>query len=304
MQPVKSILVVVDFSSTAADAVAKAVVLARRFGARIELFMCDAERAFMLSQAYIPAGVQEARKSCMFQARRYLESLKERANAPDLPITVDSACESPLYESVVRKVLREHPDLVIKNVARINDHRMAEFDATDWQLMRTCPATLMLTRGRPWQAKPRMAAAIDVSAAESTGLAQGILNTAHDVVHLLGGELEILYAEPVELEDAEREKGARALQTLVDQVPSLSPHVHVLAGKPEVSLPRFAQHRAYDAILLGALTHRPGYTAQVGTLTSKLMDALGCDFILLKPSTYRSPIAVCAAQHSFAPGAG
>jgi universal stress protein E len=296
MQPVKSILVVVDLSATAADAVAKAVALARRFGARIELFMCDAERAFMLSQAYIPAGVQEARKSALFQAHRYLESLKELANAPDITITVDSACESPLYESVVRKVLRDHPDLVIKNVARVNGQRMAEFDATDWQLMRTCPAALMLTRGRPWQSKPRLAAAVDVSATETTGLAQGILNTAHDVVQSLGGELEVLYAEPVELEDADREKGARALQALTTQIPDLSPHVHVLAGNPEVSLPRFAQHRGYDAILLGALTHRPGYTAQVGTLTSKLMDALECDFILLKPSAYRSPIAASATR--------
>jgi universal stress protein E len=115
-------------------------------------------------------------------------------------------------------------------------------------------------------------------------------------VQSLGGELEVLYAEPVELEDADREKGARALQALTTQIPDLSPHVHVLAGNPEVSLPRFAQHRGYDAILLGALTHRPGYTAQVGTLTSKLMDALECDFILLKPSAYRSPIAASATR--------
>jgi universal stress protein E len=296
MQPINSILVVVDLSSTAADAVAKAVVLARKFAAHIELFMCDAERAFMLSQAYVPAGVQEARGSCLIQTRHYLESLKELANAPDVTISVDAACESPLYESVVRKVLREHPDLVIKNVARAAGQRTAEFDATDWQLMRTCPATLMLTRGRAWREKPRFAAAIDVSAAESAGLAQGILNTARGLVQSASGELEIIYAEPVELQDAEREKGVRVLNTLLERLPDLGPHVHVLAGNPEVSLPRFAQHRGYDAILLGALTHRPGFTAQVGTLTSRLMDALDCDFILLKSSAYRSPIAVSAAK--------
>jgi universal stress protein E len=291
MQPIKSILVVVDLSPTAADAVAKAIVLARKFGARIELFMCDAERAFMLSQAYVPAGVQEARKSCNIQTRRYLESLKELANAPDVTMTVDTACESPLYESVVRKVLREHPDLVIKNVTMAKGQRTAEFNATDWQLMRTCPAALMLTRGRKWQEKPRLAAAIDASAAESAGLAGGILSTAGELLQSTGGDLDIIYAEPLELQDTEREKGARTLQALTDQVSNVTPHVHVLAGKPEVSLPRFAGHRNYDAILLGALTHRPGYTAQVGTLTSKLMDALECDFILLKPSAYRSPIA-------------
>jgi hypothetical protein len=66
--------------------------------------------------------------------------------------------------------------------------------------------------------------------------------------------------------------------------------VYVLAGDAEVSLPKFAGQNAYDAILLGALTHRPGYTAQVGTLTGRLVEALGCDFLLVKPTAYRSPI--------------
>jgi universal stress protein E len=296
MQSINSILVVVDVSPTAADAVAKAVVLARKFNARIELYMCDAERAFMLSQAYVPAGVQEARRSCMVQSRRYLESLKESANAPDVTITVDSACESPLYESIVRKVLRQHPDLVIKNVTRTNGQRTAQFDATDWQLMRTCPTALMLTRGRAWKQTPTFAAAIDASAAESAGLAQGILSAAQTILESAGGALEIVYAEPLDLQDEEREKGARTLQELTAPVADLSPHIHILAGNPEVSLPRFAEHRKYDAILLGALTHKPGYTSQVGTVTSKLMDALDCDFILLKSSAYRSPIAASTAQ--------
>lgn len=287
MQAINSILVVVDLSSSAADAVAKGVALARKSGARVELFMCDAERAFMLSHAYVLAGVQEARKSCLIQARRYLESLKELANAPDVTITVDSACESPLYESVVRKVLRDHPDLVIKNVTRAKAQRTAEFGTADWQLMRTCPAALMLTRGRSWQDKPRFAAAVDVSAGESAGLAQDVLSTARALLAPIGGYLDILYAEP----EGDQGKGASALQALTEQVSDLSAHVHVLAGTPEVSLPRFTAHRGYDAIFLGALTHRPGYTAQVGTLTSKLMDALDCDFIVLKPSAYRCPIS-------------
>jgi len=286
MQPINSILVVVDLSSTAADAVGKGVALARQSGARVELFMCDAERAFMLSHAYVPAGVQEARKSCLIQSRRYLESLKELVNAPDVMITVDSACESPLYESVVRKVLRDHPDLVIKNVARAIGQRTAEFGTTDWQLMRTCPAALMLTRGRSWQEKPRFAAAVDVSAAESAGLAQAVLSTAQ----AFGGDLDILYAEP----DSDRVKGASAFQGLTKQVADPAAHLHVLAGTPEVILPSFTAHRDYDAIFLGALTHRRGYTAQVGTLTSKLMDALDCDFIVLKPDAYRCPISVSA----------
>ena len=296
MQPVSSILVVVDRGPAAADAVAKAIALARKFDARVELFMCDAEHGYALSQAYVPAGVDEARRACIADAYAYLEGLRQSAAAPDVTITIDAGCESPLYESIVRKVMREHPDLVIKNATCSKGRSPIGFDATDWQLMRTCPATLMLTRGRPWQASPKFAAAIDASGAESAGLARSILSAAQALRKCTAGELDVLYAEPVELGDEERDSGTQTLHGLVQEVSETAPRVRVVAGNPEVSLPSFAKRHAYDAILLGALTHQPGYTAQVGRFTSKLVEALECDFILVKPSAYRCPIEQCYAR--------
>ena len=64
----------------------------------------------------------------------------------------------------------------------------------------------------------------------------------------------------------------------------------LLVGNPEASLPGFAKRHRYDAMLLGALTHRPGVTEQVGTLTSRLVESLECDFLLVKPRTYQSHV--------------
>jgi universal stress protein E len=291
MQPVSSILVVVDRSPAAADALAKGILLARKLEARVDLFMCDAERGFALSQAYVPTGVEEARHTCVADTRRYLEALKQAAAAPDVPISIDAACESPLYETIVRKVMREHHDVVIKNATHMRGQYPVRFDITDWQLMRTCPATLILTRGRAWSKPPRFAAAIDVSVAESAGLAHGILTTAQVLADCAGGELDVVYAEPIELGDQEREQGSRTLRDLVGQMSGTTPGVHILAGNPEASLPGFTKRRGYDALLLGALTHQAGYTAQVGTLTSRLVEAVDSDFILVKPSAYRSPVS-------------
>ena len=286
MKSVSSILVVVDRSLSAADAVAKAVLLARAATARVELFMCDAERGYALSQAFVSTGVEQSRHACLADSRRHLEKLRSLVNADDVPITVDAACESPLYESIVRKVMRERPDLVIKNVAG----PLNRFDVTDWQLMRACPATLMLTRGRPWKSTPRFAAAVDASSSESAALRWDVLQAAQSLTALTSGEFNVLYAEPLELQDSEREAGTLGLHELVGKLPDPPEAVHVLAGDPEVSLPGFAKRHAYDALLLGALTHRPGVTAQVGTLTSKLVEALECDFLLVKPGTYHSPV--------------
>jgi nucleotide-binding universal stress UspA family protein len=96
--------------------------------------------------------------------------------------------------------------------------------------------------------------------------------------------------EPIDMGDDERESGNRALYELVSKFSDTVPEVHVLAGNPDASLPVFAKRRSYDAMLLGALTHQPGVTAQVGTLTSKLVEALECDFILVKPGAYSCPV--------------
>ena len=286
MNPVKSILVVLDRSPSAADAVRKAVLLARASGSRVELFMCDAERGYSLSQAYVPTGVEQAREACLVDSRRHLEMLKRMANADDVSITIDVACESPLYESIVKKVMRDRPDLVIKNVAGA----LNRFDVTDWQLMRACPATLLLARGRQWQSPPQFAAAVDASGAESAGLVSDILEFGHNLTALTKGQLSVLYAESTELPDRERETGTRSLHEHVRKLPAKPTAVHVLAGNPEASLPGFAKRHRYDAMLLGALTHRPGVTEQVGTLTSRLVESLECDFLLVKPRTYQSHV--------------
>jgi universal stress protein E len=285
MKPVKTILVVVDRTLTAGDAVAKAVLMARAAGARVELFMCDAERGYALSHAFVANGVEQARQACLAESLRRLEMLKSSANANDVPISIDVACESPLYEGIVRKVMHGQPDLVIKNVSG----SLGRFDVTDWLLMRSCPATLLLTRGRPWQSPPRFAAAVDASGAESAGLLWDILETADHLTALTRGQLDILYAQSTELPDTERETGARRLHELVHKLPDLPTAVHVLAGSPEASLPGFAKELSYDVMLLGALTHRPGVD-QVGTLTTRLVDSLECDFLLVKPKTYHSHV--------------
>jgi nucleotide-binding universal stress UspA family protein len=59
----------------------------------------------------------------------------------------------------------------------------------------------------------------------------------------------------------------------------------------EDTLPAFAARNEFDVLVMGALTRRGALTALVGTLTSKLVDALDCDFVLVKPETYACPLA-------------
>jgi universal stress protein E len=293
VRTLKSILVVVERTGGASALIGKAVGLARPLGAHVELFLCDSEQAYVLDHAYDREGVLSARAASVAAARGFLNDMRASAGASDADMTIDAQCESPLYESVVRKVLRSSPDLVIKSVAANDRRRQATPDPNDWQLMRTCPAPLMLSRPRAWRNPPRFAAALDVSDSEPAELARSVAGAAAMLAQGFGARLHVVYGET----STTPESAARLekLLRLCSDAGVAADRTHVLRGQPEHSLPRFLGEQVYDALILGALAHRSAGTTPVGTLTSTLLDALDCDFVLVKPPSYHSPISESGA---------
>jgi universal stress protein E len=277
---IRSILAAVDRDGSRGGRVAaKAATLARLLDAHLELFLCDAEAAFNRRHQYEPEAAACAKESCLVESRRYLETLRQEL-ARDVEISLSVACESPLYESIVHAVERSRPDLVIRGAVE-----GAPLDPNDWELARACPAPLLLTRGRPWKARPVIAAAVDITPGESEGLTREILRAAARFAKAAGGSVEIMHAgrsdpapEPASdarlaaLAEKARDAGLEGVKC------------HLLAGEPACALREFSARRNFDLIVLGALTHRKALTALVGTLTGRLIESLDTDFLLVKPA--------------------
>jgi nucleotide-binding universal stress UspA family protein len=287
LNKLNAILVVIESFEPVQQVLAKAMVLARHFGAGLELFLCDSEQAYMLKHAYDQAGVDQARQACLANAHKYLESLRLSVLADDVPISLDVACKSPRYESVVHKVLASRPDLVIKSVETRTDGS-ASLDANDWQLARACPVPLMFTHGRPWRAQPRFAAAVDVSPEESDGMAHCVMRAAQFLAHGCHAMLDAVFSERVD-GGAPGASGERALQALGTEFGLSADHLRLLHGDAETALCRFADEQRYDVFVIGALTHRSALTVPVGTLTSKLVNVLDCDALLVRDTMLLRP---------------
>jgi nucleotide-binding universal stress UspA family protein len=262
----------------------KAVLLARNLGARIFLYSCDAALAKMIHRDY---GNEDARKAWQISLDEhlgYLRALRTAERAPDVQISVDAECASPLYEAVIRKSREIHSDLVMKSPSGSHPLRRFAFDSNDWHLIRECSATLMLVRHNPWKPEPHFGAMVDVADEVTARLAETIL---HDSEYLsLGcrGDLDVIYSER-SADTEEQDEREAALGRLVREHHIQPTHVHVLSGDPEDTLPEFAGREHYDALLLGGLTHRKGMGPLIGTLTSKLVETLDTDFILIKRQT-------------------
>lgn len=313
-QTIGSILAAVDRDDRSRQVAAKAVALARMSGARLELFHCDAERAYSRVHQYDPRAAVRAKEYCLAESRRFLDYLWRSLAVRDIEPAMSVGCESPLYEAIVHAVERDHPDLVVRGIggARraeaeeipgVESDLMASLgtgladeahatgsvgppglDPNDWLLVSTCPSPLFLTRGKAWKPHPVVAAAIDLSAGEPAELTQTILRTAGSIAKAAGGDLVTLHAgrfgdhAPGEIELRRSAVREHAKNAGVDAAA-----IHIVTGEPMIALPEFAAKKDFDLIVLGALTHRKTLTALVGTLTGKLIETLDCDFLLVKP---------------------
>lgn len=277
-----SILVVANRSDADRMLLQKALRLARSLGAQINLLSCDTALAKALQHSRDNENAEKAWNACVSEHLAYLRDLRASAGAPDVQISIDAVCHSPLYEGILQKAAEIQPDLVMKAPSGAHPLRRFAFDANDWHLMRECPATLMLVREAAWGPIPRFAALVDVSAEGTARLAETIVHTSEYLALGCRGELDIVYSESSE-EPAERTVRSVALQRLAREYHIRPSHTYLLSGSPEVSLPDFAAHRHYDAIVLGGLTHRKGIGPLIGTLTGKLVEKLAdTDFILVK----------------------
>src|SRR5581483_5891409 len=247
-----SILVVMDPTDESRHVLNKAMILARHFGARLELFLCDSENAYALGHSYDRRGVAAAREASLSSGQRYLDAVR-RTLAEDVQITTHVACESPLYEAITRRALELQPDLVIKGAAGSRPLRRFSLDANDWQLARACPVALMLTRGRPWSARPRFAAAVDVSDPDGGALARTIMHAAGFMAGGCKADLEVIFSSSAS--DSEtRQTQTDSLRRLVHEFRVGTKHLTVLSGTAEDTLPEFAAHNEFDVLVMGALT--------------------------------------------------
>jgi universal stress protein E len=290
MKDLTSILAVLDRSPRDTPLMSKALLLARELNARVELFSCDAEHEYALKHAFDPRGVETARQNAVADLYDYLRRLSHSVTAQNVAVTIDVVCESPLYEGIVHKVFKSCPDLVMKAAAGEQSRGRPVLDANDWQLVRTCPVPLMLSRGGVWPSRPRFAAAVDVSDEETPGLLERILRSAAYLSAGCRGELDLVFGECSGADAPNGKSNAARLRNLARELHLDDDRVWTLTGDPAATLPAFAAKQHSDVLVLGALTHQTNPTTLVGTLTRKLMDTLDCDFLLLRPGRFEFPV--------------
>lgn len=283
-------MLVVERHDPAHQVLNRALVLARHLHARLDLLLFDGDYVEPASVA-VP-GREQARQRNERSAREYLEALRGSIDAPGVEITIDVVGGSTLAEAVVHKVLNRCPDLVIR--CAHTDGR-GEFARSDMRLVQVCPAPLLLTSGRPWHARPHLAAVVDLCDRRSLESTRAVTAMGARLREGCAGELDILYEDP-SLTEGEggfvagpmHDELRRRLNELRAQGGVDEEHLHAIAPAATASLARLVESRGFDVLIHAVPDPQPAGSAWSGaTPPSRQLAPLDCDLLFVRPGRYQ-----------------
>ncbi|MEO8019788.1 MAG: hypothetical protein ABI769_18420 [Pseudomonadota bacterium] len=257
MEKLTYILAVIDSPENGEVVLDKAVALARRFGARVELMVPE----------FVPMRPFAKRCTDLGYDQVMLSSV---ARGP-----------VPLHEIIIKRVLAVKPDLVVKaGVAGQAPH--SSVTTGDWQLAHECPVPILLVRQTPWAVPPRFATSIGVDDEDAERLARSILHTAGFLALGCRGNLDILYSEREEHDERLRMERAVKVAQLVREFHVGCERIQMFSGPPEDRLPALTAVRQYDVLVLGVKSAEAHHHSLKDHFVSRMIERAESDLVLVR----------------------
>jgi universal stress protein E len=253
-------------------------------------------------------------------ARCQLEAVANHLGQAGIRTKVTVTWDYPSYEGIVREVFRQQPDLLIAQSTRHAKLARLVLTHTDYQLIESCPCPLLLMKSERPYTNPCIVAAIDPmhANAKPAALDQVILKNARMLSDGLGGALHVIHAcapwpkvmerswelrnqpQPVwaEVCAAYEEKAQARVNELARGANVGSECVHVPWGDAAEQLPAFCDSRGAHIVVMGAVSRSGLRRLFIGHTAERVLDALTCDVLIVKPSDFRSPIDLRAVRRA------
>ena len=313
MAQFKRILVVIDPTATEQPAMARATWVAKKTGASIELFICDYDQYLSGERFFDSSSMEKARQSLIDTHKKRLEKLAQGIAADGISVFVDACWDHPLHDGIVRKVVRSAPDIVFKDTHYHAAIRRSIFSNTDWNLIRDCPAPLLLVKPQGFEEPLSIIAAVDPvhERDKPAELDRKILDTARTLSEQLGADLHVLHgfdpspayavsadsmAFPIsapinEMMEALKTKHETAVEELLADQNVPESRVHVLEGDTREVMIGLVEKLDADIVVMGAVARGALQRLVLGSTAEHVLDHVPCDLLIVKPAGFETRVS-------------
>jgi universal stress protein E len=280
MIPSNAIVVVVDPEAKHQAGLAKGALLAQKLHARLDLLACS---------------------SCV-EISSMLQSLARPLRDRGLEVTTQAARDDLLSSTLARHLEDTCAKLVIKGVHQHAVSRRTSLSHSDWELIRSCPVALLLSKPTLWPERPKICAAIDPEQGQArvsldhivmehgavlAGQLEGALHVLHAyippafVVTVSAGEDFRALEYSHELL-AQCHAKLRSLKTLASIYGVPENHVHMAIGPVCDALRTLAGERKASVVVMGAVSRGALRRNAIGSTAEALLQQISSDVLVVK----------------------
>lgn len=303
----KHILVYVDTHAENETLLDLTTKLAAHFGAKLKIV--DTVPDVSWPMQLLIGGFERTVELLTGDKAGRLKELEARIQAQGIDVTT-KLLDGRLSVALIREVLQDGHDLVIKRAKGHRSRRSGFFGTTATRLFRKCPCAVLATgpdSSWPWQ---RAVAAVDATTDDETHSALNvrIIDTAQLLRAASKCELDVVSAwhihDELELKDriSEEELDDLRRKALADAEVRLdkliarardsgsADAIHSLHGFPEDAIQEFTEKHRSDLLVMGSVG-RAGVTGLlIGNTAERILDRVQCSVLTIKPDSFVSPI--------------
>ncbi|MCU0910401.1 MAG: universal stress protein [Rhodobacteraceae bacterium] len=319
MQRFRNILVVVEDESRHEAAVACALRLARETGARLTFLDVAGGPPGAIERllAALPDGVGariEAQSRAEMVARVEALASGAREAGVEAAAAVD---EGTAYVAIIRRVLRDGHDLVLKGQHTGASRLAGSYRGPDLHLMRKCPCPVWIVQDDTAAAVRRILACIDPDTGEGDEARRELNRLVLDLSRALAtrdrasvdvlavwrvegegllrsGRYELVPGEVDRIVERERLQSLARLEAALAEVPAdgLVRNVLHLKGVPGDVIPEHARQAGIDTIVMGTVGRTGIAGVVIGNTAETILGRVGCSVVAVKPPGFVSPVTL------------
>ena len=208
-----------------------------------------------------------------------------------------------LYEAIIRRAAVLHADLIFKPLRQHGFLRRALFSATDWNLVRCCPAPLLLINHASAIHRKPVIAAVDVDTKDVVHqeLNQIVLSQARQLADLLGSTVHLVNAYSLSpyigagsaADQVIRLKQKNQLKSALNMAAKYqiaADQVHLREGAADLVINDLAREIDAGVIVLGTVARSGISGLFIGNTAESIMEHTQSDVVAVKQSDFISSI--------------
>ena len=303
----RQIFLIVDPSRLQTPAFRRAVRLARTCGARLHLGLYEHSPALKALGLVNPQASQRARAAWVADRERWLDDVARRLTDEGVTTTSELDTHTPAQEAIATRVLELAPDIVLRDVHHEPPLARVLLTPFEAQLLRLCPAPLLLVTGRGDHWPRRVIAAVDTLHEDDDAFNDRIVQEASRLALQFGGEMHLAHVyEGVPPLGAGMVEGIEGLGGFYQELEHIDTgrfaafagrhgvpddRRHLLQGSGPATLAEFARDATADLLVVGVHSRTGMDRLLLGSTAERLLGHLRCDLLAVHAGDFGARLA-------------